>query len=273
MFKSLVHSEIDLQSPQSHLTTKQKELLEDIKKDVCNNNDVIVDSGYTGPISEANISDIARTVAVNMLNKRMLYLKQFKEGLKLLGLLDILSIHPELCREFFVIGNSDVIDANYLLENIKPEYSPECSTRRQLEEQAMDYFQDLLFSMEDEQLTPLACAINWNDSKEEDEDICMTRTLAKQQLSRLWTPDITPAGVMGWITGRRHRNVFGGETKITVKCDHDCLVRNLMHTICFPVVSACAMQITFPLQHMKTSEEFKNVFFLGYNKGQAFARK
>jgi len=67
--------------------------------------------------------------------------------------------------------------------------------------------------------------------------------------------------------------VNGEEIKITAKFDHDCLKRNPNHSTCFPIVSACGMQITFPLQHMTTPEEFNHVFLLGYSKGQAFARK
>ena len=63
--------------------------------------------------------------------------------------------------------------------------------------------------------------------------------------------DLTPAGVLGWLT-------------VGVMFDHDCLARNPSHTICFPLVRACGREITFPVNHMKSSEDFRNVFLLAY---------
>ncbi|KXJ09649.1 hypothetical protein AC249_AIPGENE11446 [Exaiptasia diaphana] len=127
----------------------------------------------------------------------------------------------------------------------------------------MDFLQDLLFDMEDGKLESTPCEINWNNGIEEDDVVAESVT-----------PEISPAGVMGWITGKKHRELGKGPPEqITLKFDHECLARDPNHTICFPIVSACAMQISLPLQHMKTYDNFKNIFLLGFTKGQAFARK
>ena len=81
---------------------------------------------------------------------------------------------------------------------------------------------------------------------------------------------LTPAGVLGWLTGQRHRPINGDELAITVMFDHDCLQRNPKHGICFPVVSACGRVVTLPVNHMATPEDFKSVFTLAYCKSQAF---
>jgi len=113
-------------------------------------------------------------------------LKEFKKGLELFGLSNILSEHPELSRELFVIDKVQEVDANYLLALIHPEYSPECSSRRHLEEQSMDYLQDLLFSMEDDKVTAHTCPIAWKDSRDPDEDRRDDNPIAEQFI----TPEV-----------------------------------------------------------------------------------
>ena len=80
-------------------------------------------------------------------------------------------------------------------------------------------------------------------------------------------PDCTPAGVMGWLTGQKHKPLDGQPLKITVRLDHDCLATNPNHHICFPVVGSCAKGITLPVAHMKTAEEFNEVFMIAVSKG------
>ena len=48
------------------------------------------------------------------------------------------------------------------------------------------------------------------------------------------------------------------------------VVRNPKHQICFPVVGACAKEITFHVAHMKTEKAFNEVFMLALSKGQSF---
>ena len=44
-------------------------------------------------------------------------------------------------------------------------------------------------------------------------------------------------------------------------------------TLFFPVVSACAKSITFPVQHLQNAESFKELFTLAYCKSQAFGHE
>ena len=60
----------------------------------------------------------------------------------------------------------------------------------------------------------------------------------KESKKELLFRDLTPAGVMGWLTGQKHKPISGEQISITVKFDHDCLIRNPKHQICFPVVGA-----------------------------------
>uniref|UniRef100_A0A3Q2U7C3 Uncharacterized protein n=1 Tax=Fundulus heteroclitus TaxID=8078 RepID=A0A3Q2U7C3_FUNHE len=46
--------------------------------------------------------------------------------------------------------------------------------------------------------------------------------------------------------------------KITVNFDHDCTSQFGLHTLCFLIVNACAVAITFPTQHLTTYADFQN---------------
>jgi len=84
-------------------------------------------------------------------------------------------------------------------------------------------------------------------------------------VEKLDTPELTCAGILGWLTGQNHRQLKGQKIEIIAKFNHDCLIRNPSHTICFPFVRACGMKITFPVNHVK-----------GYDalncKGRAFTK-
>lgn len=75
-------------------------------------------------------------------------------------------------------------------------------------------------------------------------------------------PQETPADVMRWLTGET--------LPIGVRFNHDCMENNPSHTICFPIVGACAKEITLPVAHMRTQKEFSDVFLMAFCNGQAF---
>ena len=45
------------------------------------------------------------------------------------------------------------VDANYLAGLLRPQYSPEGSSRRLVEEKVVDHLQDFLLSLEDDNIT------------------------------------------------------------------------------------------------------------------------
>lgn len=77
---------------------------------------------------------------------------------------------------------------------------------------------------------------------------------------------------MGWLTGQKHRQAYGEKPTITVHFDHECLKRNPKHTICYPLVGACGRDLTLPVAHMQTKEQFENIFVTGFCMGQAAAK-
>ena len=109
----------------------------------------------------------------------------------------------------------------------------------------MDYFQHFVFQPEDKPV----------DASAGDGDICAssdhTTTITDVEESEggsevYLVPYYMPAGLLGWITGQKHQLINGKEQEILVKFNHECLVQNLKHRICFPVIAACGNTITFP---------------------------
>ena len=161
-------------------------------------------------------------------------------------------------------GNSDAVDANYLFSSLHPEYAEEGSSWRNVEESRMD-LQDFLFHLEDD---PKVKCSGYAEAMASCEDTGKEAAGSKEELL---LPDLTPAGVLGWLTGQKHKPISGEQISITVKFDHVCLLRNPKHQICFPIVRAYAKEVTFPVAHMKTQEAFNEVFTLTLSKGQSFS--
>ena len=93
-----------------------------------------------------------------------LYLGQFMKGLELYGLAEMLKQKPEAFKQYFVMGQGEPVDANFLFSLMKPRFSVGGSTRKEIEENVMDYFQDFLNSLEDndDKMSGYCEAVSWN---------------------------------------------------------------------------------------------------------------
>lgn len=134
----------------------------------------------------------------------------------------------------------------------------------------MDFFQDILNDCETGNVVghvaPIACNFKVEQNSDEDEAFNQDESLVFE------SPSLSVPGIMGWLTGSQHKPISGKRFKIPVYFDHDCLKNNSGHSVCFPVVSACAQSITFPVQHLQNAESFRELFTLAYCKSQAFGR-
>ena len=184
--------------------------------------DMIIENGYTGIIDDSRKNEIVETVMMSIIGRRLLYLNEFAEGLKLCGVLEAVRAHPEIVKELFVRGNeSHIADANYVYSLMSPEYSDDGTSKRVLENSIMDHFQDFLMALEDESIYGYTEAIAWEDGKlaeqnEGDAD-------GTDENSQFTNASLTPAGVLGGLTGQRHRPLNGEAMKIIVEFDHNCL--------------------------------------------------
>ena len=269
----MVNPDVSLQEldPDKHLTESDRVLMENIRQDVKASTDTIIEHGYTGVIENSRVDEIVQSIMVSIVTKRLVYLKEFMNGLNAYGLQDVIRSHPDACKVLFIPGKQDhdsAVDANYLFSTLCPHYSEAGTTRKKIEESIMDFFQDFLFTLEDK---PCTNSSGYTEALVMDEG-CDSSSNVTSVEGQVLFPDCSPAGVMGWLTGQKHKPIDGETIIVNVMFDHDCLSRNPNHRICFPVVGACAKEVTLPVSHMKTSETFNEVFMLAMSKGQAFSK-
>ena len=100
-------------NPNKHLTKNDQQLLSRVTSNVSAYQDIITDSGYTGIINDDHKDDIVGTMVVNIVGKRLLYLKEFAEGLKLFGLTDAIQANPDITKTLFITGD-DAVNVNYV---------------------------------------------------------------------------------------------------------------------------------------------------------------
>ena len=129
---------------------------------------------------------------------------------------------------------------------MKPEYSEPGSSLRQVEENVMDHLQDFLITLEDDgNITGSAALMTWNFEGLHEKD-----QPPSQPSEEFETPELTSQGVMGWLTGQKHKPLNGEELVITAKFDHDCQFCSPNLRISFSRVAACGRGITFQIVHM-----------------------
>ena len=252
-----------------HLSSKELKLLTEIRSDCTKYNDLIIDNGYTGTVDEEHIEAIIGALKVSFVSKRMLYMKEFSIGLNSYGLADIIKDKPVEYQPLFVNGllNKELApDSDYLYSLMVPQFSEEGSSRRTIEENMMDTFQDTLNAFEDKEVAGSDTTIAWNYDDDDCEDS------GQKEEPVLESPVLTIPGVFGWLTGRQHKPIIGERPTITVLFDHECMNRNPKHSVCYPLIGACGRTITLPVSHMQDPEMFRELFVTAYCQERAFAR-
>ena len=101
-------------------------------------------------------------------------------------------------------GNNDAVDANYLFSSLHPEHAKEGSSQRKVEESTMDLLQDFLFCLEDH--LNVNC-FGYAEAMASCEGTGKKVPAGCKEELRL--PDLTPAGVLGWLTGQKHKPISG----------------------------------------------------------------
>eukprot|EP00794_Sanderia_malayensis_P011620 gene11620-12817_t len=266
-----IHAKVNmLDIEEQNLTKHEIETLKEIKKDCAAHTDIIIDNNYTGPINQDHCEDIIKSLKVSFVSQRQIYMSEFSTGLNAYGLKDLIIKSPEICSKLFVINKMNQNpDANYLFSIISPVYSTAGSVRRKIEEETMDLFQDMLLQIEDTKVCGHEVAVAWQDFEEAEE----SENASNEMMDRYQSPEVSIPGIMGWLTGQQHKPIDPGEPfQIICNFDHDCLVRNPVHKLCFPVVGACGRELTLPVKHMQTADTFFDVFIMAYCKGNSFGR-
>ena len=273
VYSMLLNSDFDKEklSTENHLTETERELLISVKADPKNHTDLIIEHGYTGLIHQGNSDCIVGTVLVSIVNRRMCYLQEFLKGLELFNMFKYVKQFSTLFKPLFVkTPDTKVIDGNYIVSLLRPEYAEEHSTKRQLEEMVIDLLQDLLAEVETGDLVVPETAIVWKDNRATVDDSGVSKMEADVQYENVI---VSAKGILAWITGQEHKPVDGGEFFIKIKFDHECFVRYPDHKVCFPMVRSCSREITLPIAHMKSPDQFRKIFLTAYSNGQSFSRE
>ena len=140
----------------------------------------------------------------------------------------------------------------------KPRYSTDGSTQKEIEESMMDYFQNFLNSLEDneDKVSGYCEPVSWNyGDTEGGADLSAEQTDEKFQ-----TAEITIPGILGWLLGQQRGSTNGDPLTIYVNFDHEDNERN------------CGRELTLPVSHMKDEESFQQIFITTLFIGQAFSR-
>jgi hypothetical protein len=268
-----IWKQVDLLNIQDKdLTAEEHTILGNVREDCTKHLDFIVENGYSGQVTNDHVDEIISSIKVSFVSRRSLYMNEFKVGLNTYGLGDLISSHPDICNKLFLqdYHAETVPDGNYLITLLRPRYSPEATSKRSVEESLMDHMQDLLISFEDKKITGMSAPVAWRDDDDEIVETCATGNAETEEV--LETADISVAGIMGWLTGQKHKEAYGAKPTITVHFDHGCLERNPKHTVCYPLVGACGRDLTLPVAHMRTKEQFEEIFVTGFCMGQAAAK-
>jgi hypothetical protein len=178
----------------------------------------------------------------------MLCLNEFRRGLNLYGLADIVCNFSQVTYSLFVRGHQNAVDADYVLSLLKPEFSDDGSSRRVEEEHMMDYFQDFLMGLEDEKVNGDSEALAWaadDNSEKTVEPASNDKNDDDNESENFSIQDISPGGVLGWLTGVKHRELGSCNRSIHVSFDHDCKNRNPHHTICFQLLVPVVVLLLF----------------------------
>ncbi|CAB4028859.1 Hypothetical predicted protein [Paramuricea clavata] len=103
--------------------------------------------------------------------------------------------NPEAFKQYFVMGQAQQVDANFVFSLMKPRYSVDGSTRKKIEERVMDNFQDFLNSLEDndEKVSGYSEAVSWNYVEIEES----SEPSAEQTNEEFQVAEITVPGMLG----------------------------------------------------------------------------
>ena len=258
----MVSDESEVDSIENYISVSDSNMLAAIKGSVEENADTIIDHGYTSVIDNDHKEEIIATIKVSMISRRSVYLREFRNGLRLHGIAEAMRQHSNILKPLFVKQhNVEKLDANYLVSILVPLYSDSEPTKLAAEERVVDNLQDYIMGLEDGQVTGYSEAMTYEEEMVD---------ASSEVENGMRSIEMTPAGVLGWLTGQQHKPLNGEQLQITVRFDHDCMERNPSHKLCFPIVKACSKDITLPVIHMLEKSAFDANFMLAYCKGNYF---
>ncbi|ROL53386.1 hypothetical protein DPX16_0232 [Anabarilius grahami] len=230
------------------------------------------EGGSTGKNLKYSITDFQNdnlSAVVLHLSVRILpMLQQMCRGLELYGLHEMVKQNQPLFQPLFVPGHFTKPDADFLMMALSPILSEVGSVKRQRESRIVNYLQDFIQSLEDEEEGSSSQESRVEDDSEQVDKTNCTKGDAEQD-------KITVSSFMQWITGQGHVPITSAQRekfKIHVEFDHDCQLRYGQHSLCFPLVNACSCTVTLPTQHLGTNTEFLGIMRQAVSNSREFGR-
>lgn len=205
VYNMLINQEVDINqlTAAQHRTKHENELLTRIANDPKGMEKTILEHGYTGMISNDHLEAITSTVILSIISKRLLHLKEFKRGLDHYGFQSAMQNNKDLCKTLPLI-NQDEVDANYVVSLLWPQFSEKGTSKRPVEETVFDYLHDFILASEDITVTGYSEELVYDHEDNEDREGGEHKPEGPSQV-QLQSADISPAGLLGWLTGLRHR--------------------------------------------------------------------
>ncbi|KAJ4927343.1 hypothetical protein JOQ06_015076 [Pogonophryne albipinna] len=233
--------------------------------------DRITACGYSGPATWERKEEIIKAIILHSSVRILPMLQQICSGMKLYGLCEMIVQQPHNFRDLFVPGLHQKPDAEFLMGAISPVFSELGSLRRQRESRIINFLQDFIQNIEDEEeekscvVEERGTPVKITESDLDDGDSRETESTgepARDEEEMKEQYKITVGCFLQWLTGQAHVPITSTERerfKILIEFDHDCSVRYGTHTVCFPVVNACSNSITFPTRHLGSYPEFLSI--------------
>ncbi|KAJ4945073.1 hypothetical protein JOQ06_013611 [Pogonophryne albipinna] len=113
--------------------------------------DRITACGYSGPATWERKEEIIKAIILHSSVRILPMLQQICSGMKLYGLCEMIVQQPHNFRDLFVPGLHEKPDAEFLMGAISPVFSELGSLRRQRESRIINFLQDFIQNIEDEE--------------------------------------------------------------------------------------------------------------------------
>ncbi|XP_041862483.1 uncharacterized protein LOC121653198 [Melanotaenia boesemani] len=113
--------------------------------------DRILACGYSGLLTQDRKEEIIKAIILHSCLRILPMLQQISSGMQLYGLNEMIGQQPNTFRPLFVPGLLEKPDAEFLIGSLSPTLSDQGSLKRQRESKIVNFFQDFLQQIEDEE--------------------------------------------------------------------------------------------------------------------------
>ncbi|MEQ2265837.1 hypothetical protein XENORESO_018128, partial [Xenotaenia resolanae] len=150
------------------------------------------------------------------------------------------------------------VDADFIVGALSPNLTEEGSTRRQQELNVLNFLQNFLQNLEDR-----------------DADLKEKPNASGEEMAGKGSQHLSLQNFFQWITGHAHIPLIESQQsmfKITSNFEHNCNSLYGEHGVCYPVVNACGVSVTFPICHLRTYGDFEKNLSTALEFGYEFSR-